>query len=78
MICAEAGFNGLFFFDFFVLGVDEGFALIAVGGILAYFFSSGDAVNGFIVANDGQILIERLFAFFALDDQIIDPMLFFV
>ena len=75
---AEAGFDVLLCFELIELGIDEGFALIAVDGIRVDCFCCGDAVDGSIAANHGQGLIEGLFAFLCVFNQIIDPLLLLI
>ena len=51
---AEAVFDVLLCFELIELGVDEGFALIAVDGIRVDCFFCGDAVDGSIAAIMGK------------------------
>ena len=50
---AEAGFDVLLCFELIELGIDEGFALIAVDEIRVDCFFCGDVVDRSIAANYG-------------------------
>ena len=50
---SESGFDVFLCCNLVVLGVDEASTFIAIDGILAYFFKSCDAMDGFVAANDG-------------------------
>ena len=71
-------FDGPLFLDLYILAVDKGFTFIAADGISAYFRWSGDAMDGYIAADDRKVLVEILFARLCIDDQILNPMLLLI
>ena len=74
----ETVFDGALFLDLCILAVDKGFAFIAADGKSIYFCWSGDAMDGYIAADDRKIFIEILSARLCIDNQILNPLLLLI